>query len=350
LTGALPDLPLIVATIEVVPFLIGVTTPAIVTLATVGSVLTHDDTVRPVNAWPAESFGIATAVADTPTVSGELTTTDTVATVAGVGGLVTTTVVPLAFAKVAVTAAVPVEIAVIVPVEPTVTTVSSLDDQTGVPLAAITAPVESFKIAVACVDVPTGIVVASKASATVGAAGWPGAAAAPRIVTAALPTRPSEAPLMLTDPGATAVTIPSPETTARIGLLVLHDTARSSNRLPAESLTTAFARAVLPTCSAPESSVTRTVATLAGSIAEMLIAALAVLPRADAVMTALPAEAAVTRPDDETEATAEFELLQDTVAPLYAWPASSRSEALACVVLPTTRLVALNDTVMLASV
>jgi hypothetical protein len=50
LTGALPDTPLIVATIDVVPFLIGLTTPAIETLATVGSVLTHDDTVRPVNA------------------------------------------------------------------------------------------------------------------------------------------------------------------------------------------------------------------------------------------------------------------------------------------------------------
>jgi hypothetical protein len=45
LTAALPATPLIVATIDVVPFLIGVTTPVIDTVATDGSVLTHDDTV-----------------------------------------------------------------------------------------------------------------------------------------------------------------------------------------------------------------------------------------------------------------------------------------------------------------
>ena len=112
---------------------------------------------------------MATAVAETPTVSGELTTTVTEATVAGVGGLVTMTVVPLAFPNDAVIAAVPAATAVIVPLLATVAMVSSLDDQTGVPPATI-APVESFRIAVACVDVPTGIVVASSVSATVGAA------------------------------------------------------------------------------------------------------------------------------------------------------------------------------------
>src|SRR5438094_6519186 len=68
-------------------------------------------------------------------------------------------------------------------------------------------------------------------------------------------------------------------------------------------------------------------------------------PSEVAVMPALPAATAVTRPVAETVATAVFVLAQLIVRPVSTLPLASLSTAVACVVWPTMRLLVPNDTV-----
>lgn len=254
-------------------------------------------------------------------MSGDCNLTVITVTVAGVGAFATTTVVPLDFPNDAVIAAVPGDTAVTVPLGATVSTVSSLEDHVAGAAVETTLPAESTRVAVACVVSPTGIVDAATDSATVGAAGSTGFADA--IVTATVPDFPSANAPMLTVPGVTPLTTPIAETDAMNGLLVVHDTWRSSNTFPAESLTVALARADCPACSVVESIVITTVATVGGSDAVTVTVAVADFPRSEALTIAVPGDPAVTIPDDETAATDGFELFHTTLALelLKAFPA-----------------------------
>jgi hypothetical protein len=161
---------------------------------------------------------------------------------------------------------------------------------------------------------PTGTVVTSNASATVGADGGVGVDDA-RTVIAALPILPSAFAEMTAEPGATALTTPSPETVAMIGLLVLHVTELFNNTLPAESFTVERASEMLPTCSVPESTATAIVAAFGGVGDRTVRLALPDLPRTEAVMIETPGDINEMVPLDAIVATSGFELAQVGVAP-----------------------------------
>ena len=90
------------------------------------------------------------------------------------------------------------------------------------------------------------------------------------------------------------------------------------------------------------------VATGAGAVTVSV--ALPDLPSLVAVMSAVPAATAVTRPEALTVATAEFELVHPIAWPVSTLPLESRRVAVACVLCPTVSDGAFSVTVTEATV
>jgi hypothetical protein len=151
---------------------------------------------------------------------------------------------------------------------------------------------------------------------------------------------PSLVAVMVTVPGATALTTPTLETVAIPGLSVDHCTARPLSVAPSPSNVVALRLPVAPTISDNEDGVTVIVATGAGGTGETVICALPVFPSVVATTLAVPAVSVVIRPVADTVATEGLSELQVTARTRTLWSAS-KVDALACTVAPAiTELVA----------
>jgi hypothetical protein len=139
-------------------------------------------------------------------------------------------------------------------------------------------------------------------------------------VTATLPVLPSLVALIVAAPGLTAVTTPSVDTVAVAGASVAHAIDRPLSADPCASNVCAAIGALAPTTNAIELGATVTDAT--GITATVILAA-AVFPSLVAVIVAVPAETAETRPVEETLATAIASELHVTSRPAKALPVPS---------------------------
>jgi hypothetical protein len=176
-----------------------------------------------------------------------------------------------------------------------------------------TFPLASFNTAVACVVCPVVKLLEPNDTVT---------DATGTAVTVRLdwPVIPSLVATMLALPTLTAVTSPELLTVATAVFELVHVIVRPVSTFPLASFNTAVACVVCPTTRLLEPNETVTVATGA-SITVTL--AWPVTPSLVATMFALPAPIAVTYPEDETVATAEFELVQVTVRPVRTLPPAS---------------------------
>src|SRR5690349_21241278 len=130
-------------------------------------------------------------------------------------------------------------------------------------------------------------------------------------VTTADPLRPSTVAVTVAVPADTAVTT-LPEIVATDEGATVHANARPEMGCPAASRAVAMACVVWPTATVAEASVTRTDATTA---CVTVTVALPCTPSLVAVIVAVPAPTAVTRPSDETVATCAFDDVQPNVRP-----------------------------------
>src|SRR3954469_5371748 len=116
---------------------------------------------------------------------------------------------------------------------------------------------------------------------------------------------------MTSVPPATAVTSPDWETVPTLGVNEAHVTVGEERAPPAESFATTRACEVCPTASVEESMETAGLAT--GGLRLTLSVARPAHPARVALIPADPTSSAVTRPSDETEATAAFSDVQLTL-------------------------------------
>jgi hypothetical protein len=145
-------------------------------------------------------------------------------------------------------------------------------------------PFASLSTAAACVVCP--VVRLDELSVTVTeATGAGGGGGAVVLVTPALPIFPSLVALMVALPAASALTSPAADTEAMVGAELLHVIVRSVTTAPVESLTTAVACVVPPTCS--EEAARETLTEPMGILFTTIVA-LASTPSAFAVTLAFP--------------------------------------------------------------
>jgi hypothetical protein len=161
----------------------------------------------------------------------------------------------------------------------------------------------------------------------------------------ALPLVPSLEAVMFVVPAPTAVTSPEPETVATAAEPVLHVTARPVNTLLNASRVVAIACVLPPTIRLFDARATPTDAT--GAVdATGCVTLTDALPLSEprvATIEAVPGDIPLTRPADDTVATAELLELHATV-PLATRPRRSRRVALARVVSPTAIELDATDT------
>ena len=189
--------------IVVVPFVTAVASPAEETVTTVVSDVDHVTVAPEITPLPA-SFTVAVSVTVSPT--------DTSVFVLGVtcrldaAWATVTDAVPVIDPEAAVIVAVPVTTAVTTPVDATVATVVSDEDQvTEAPEIAV--PPASFTVALSVTVIPADVsVLVPGETSTV--------AATCATVTAAVPVKDPEVAVMVAVPPATAVTSPADETVA----------------------------------------------------------------------------------------------------------------------------------------
>ena len=139
-------------------------------------------------------------------------------------------------------------------------------------------------------------------------------------MTVAVPLADPDVAVMVAVPSATAVTSPADETVATDELDVTHVTVAPEMMFPPESLTVATRVAV-----SPADVKLRLVGARVTDWATWLTVTVAV-PLADpdvAVMVAVPAATAVTRPADETVATDELDVAHVMVGFEMVFPAAS---------------------------
>jgi hypothetical protein len=148
-------------------------------------------------------------------------------------------------------------------------------------------------------------------------------------VSVALPLLPSLVPVMFAVPTVTAVTSPSLETVATAILSELQAMLRSVSTPPLASLSVAVACAVSTAVIVLGASATDTEATGTGITVTV---ALPIFPSLVAVIVAVPGATAVTKPDEDTVATAEASELQTMVRPVSTLLPASSVVAVACVV------------------
>ncbi|HEY5492057.1 MAG TPA: hypothetical protein VIK25_12765 [Gemmatimonadaceae bacterium] len=165
-------------------------------------------------------------------------------------------------------------------------------------------------------------------------------------VTAAVPDLPSFVAVIVELPTATAVTSPLAVTVAFVASELLHVIVRPERTLPPPSRTVAVNCCVKLTDIEAVEGVTATDAT---GFPRTVMVEEPFLPSLDAVMVALPAAMAVTRPLDDTEALVASDELQVTVRPVNVALPASRVVAVSCCVAPTRMLAVAGDTVTLAT-
>jgi hypothetical protein len=161
----------------------------------------------------------------------------------------------------------------------------------------------------------------------------------------AVPVFPSLVAVMVAVPAPVAVTRPLELTVARALLELDHETARPVNALPLASRVLADNCTVPPTWRFAVAGVTVTVATGWSTVK----LAVALFPSLVAVMVAVPAPVAVTRPPELTVAMALLELDQETARPVNTLPFASRVLADNCTVPPTWRFAVAGATVTVAT-
>jgi hypothetical protein len=279
---------------------------------------------RPVRTLPFASIGVADAVAVAPTASGELTRTDIAAT----GVSTTFTVAVAVFPSIAaLIVAVPSASPVMAPVGETIATdESSLAQTVGRPVTTL--PTESRAVTVPCAEPPTVMLETFSDSVRVATSD------AGITVTEAVPTIPSLVAEIAAVPSASPVTTPFADTAATFASLEFQAIVLPESTLPAASRGVAMASIVRPRTTDGEASETPSVAIVCGCDAAVTTrVALPVLPFAEAVMTVVPTESAVTLPvAGAMDATAGFELAQSTVSPVTTMllPVASLNVAYAC--------------------
>jgi len=334
-TVANPLRPSLVAVMFALPTVSAVTNPLLDTVATV---LFDDDhtIVRPLSSLPPASRVIADACVVAP-ITTAVAPSDTVTDATGAGTIVTFADA-LCPSLVAVIAATPALTPVTTPVLDTDATVGlELDHVITRPLNMLLAA--SRSVAVACVVAPTTTAVAASDTLTV-------ATGTAETVTVANALRPSLVAVMSAVPGEIAVTVPLDDTVATAVFDDDHATTRPVNVVPAASRVIADACVLVPTTMALAPSETLTDAT--GGTITVTVA----VPDRDslvAVMSAVPADTAVTTPLLDTVATALFDVVHVTGRADNTLPAASRVTAVACVVAPMMTGVAPSETVTLAT-
>jgi hypothetical protein len=306
---ACPETPPLVATTFALPAPTAVATPELLTVATAVFELVHV-IVRPVSTFPLASFNTAVACVVCPVVK-LLEPNDTVTDATGTAVTVRLDW-PVIPSLVATMLALPTLTAVTSPELLTVATaVFELVHVIVRPVS--TFPLASFNTAVACVVCPAVTLVVPNDTVT-------DATGATVTVTIACPVTPSLVATIFAVPAPTAVTSPELLTLATAVFELVHVIVRPVNTLPLASVSSGVASVVCPTTRLLEPNETVTVATGA-SITVTL--AWPLTPSLVATMFALPAPIAVTYPEDETVATAEFELVQVTVRPVRTLPPAS---------------------------
>src|SRR5437867_9867631 len=232
-TAALPTLPSLVAVIVADPAALLVTRPLGLTVATAVSLLAHVS-ARPVNALPAESFGVAVSCTVRPTV--RLAVAGATATEATETDVTVIAAVLLLLSLVAVIVAEPAATLVTRPLGLTrATVVSPLPHVTVRPVNV--PPAESFGVAVSCTVCPTRILAVAGETAT-------DATGTSVTVSAAVLLLPSLVAVIVADPGVTPATRPLPLIVATLVLPLDHVTVRPVSVPPAESFGVAASCAV----------------------------------------------------------------------------------------------------------
>jgi hypothetical protein len=174
-------------------------------------------------------------------------------------------------------------------------------------------PMASSKLAVNCIVLPCWIEPVAGLRSTV-------LMAPAATENAAVPDFPLEVAVTVAVPTLPAFTIPVDDTLTTEELLVDQVTDDPDTELPLTSVTLALSCSVAPATMLDEPGLTETV--LAEPAATVTPAEPCALP-ADAVIVALPAFKAVTRPLDETLAMEVFELDHATASPVSGLPKAS---------------------------
>lgn len=150
------------------------------------------------------------------------------------------------------------------------------------------------------------------------------------MLTEALPVLPDTLAVIVADPDATALTTPLVDTVATAAFDVDHVGVPILTGLPAASRPLADAWVVCPTDSTPDASDTDTVASVPPT-GFTVSASEPTTPSLVALITAVPADTAVTTPDDDTDATLGAELDHVIARPLSTspWPSFGVAEKVA---------------------
>jgi hypothetical protein len=255
--------------------------------------------------------------------------TTTRLTDAAAGALTVTAAVPLTPSAVAVIVADPAPTAVTRPVPLTVATAGALEVQvTSRPVRS--APLASRAVAVSCWVAPGASDAVGGVTVTEAVTGGAGT------VTDAVPATPSIVAVIVAVPGATAVTSPVALTVATPGALDVQLAGpRPARVAPPASRAVAVSCWVAPTATVAGVGVTATLATGAGAGCATEIVAVPVTVPSAAVIVAVPAATAVTRPVALTVATPGALDVQVKVRPGRSAPPASRATAVSCRVPPS---------------
>jgi hypothetical protein len=330
---ALPDFPSLVATIVVDPAPTAVTTPWVETVAIVWS-LVLQVTTRPVRTLLLASNVVAVACVVCPTWTVDADS----ATLTDATGIGVTVIedVPLFPSLVAVITAVPAATAVTMPVDETLASVGSLDDQvTTRPVR--TFPLMSLVVAVNWCVKPTVSVADVGLTVTV--------ATGTVTVIEAVPVLPSLVAVIVVLPPPTAVTNPFASTVATDGLLEVHVTIRPVRMLLFASLSVAVSCCVevIPSARVAEAGLTVTVATGMGLTvitgvealgADSLVAVMIAVPTPAAVAVIVAPVDVLTELGALSERIAGLLETQFTVRPVRMLPLASFGIAINCCAWP----------------
>jgi hypothetical protein len=238
-----------------------------------------------------------------------------------------TLAIPDLSSLVAVIVAVPAATPVTTPVAETVAT-PVLDELHVVVLPVRVPPTASLRVAVSVWVAPTPTLAADGATVTL---------ATGTIVTVivALPDLPSLVAVAVAVPAAIPVTTPTLDTLATLAFDEVHVTVRPISAFPPASLGVAVSACVAPTLTFATDGATVTVATGGGVTVMADAPDLASLV---AVIVALPAATAVTRPPVLTRALVESDVVHATTRPVSGIPPPSSVAAVSCCVAPTARV------------
>src|SRR6266576_1639239 len=335
--AAVPLWPSLVAVIVAEPATLVVTSPLLLTVATVVLFEAHV-TVRPVKTLPFASLRVAVSCTVWPAgtlAEGGVTVTEATGAPATV-----MLAVPLWPSLVAVMVTDPAVTPVTSPLPLTVAMLLLLDDQlmarpvNGLPLA-------SRGVAVSC-TVPVIAMFAALGDTVTAATG------ATVTVTVAVPLCPSLVAVIVTGPpAATPLTSPLPFTLAIALLLDCQVITRPVNGLPLASRGVAVSCTVCPIATVPELGVTVTAAT--GATVTVTLAVPLCPSLVAVIVTGPPAATPLTSPLPFTLAIALLLDCQVMTRPVSGFPLASRGVAVSCTVCPCSTLTEAGLTVTAAT-